>query len=346
MLGGTGVMGRAIASQLTERKQQVFITSRKEREDKEYLKYITGNSSELTFLKEVLTLANWDCIIDFMVYSTQDFQERAEILLSSTKHYVYLSSARVYSDSDKPITENTSRLLDDSTDVTFLNTDQYPLAKARQENILKASKMQNWTIVRPYITYSSNRLQLGIYEKEEWLYRVIEGKKLVVPECIMNKLTTMTAGTDVANAIVSILCKERAFGEAFHITNNISIKWSDVLTIYLDVIEKRLGFRPQVVYQKMNLFYKYNSVYPIIYDRAFDRFFDNSKISKFVDTHEFIDPAEGLSSSLNEFIQESIFQKINWKSEAYKDKESGEFSSLLKINGWKNRLKYLIFRFN
>lgn len=53
----------------------------------------------------------------------------------------------------------------------ILSIDEYAITKAHQENLLINSKNKNWTIIRPYITYSEQRLQLGTFEKEDWLYR-------------------------------------------------------------------------------------------------------------------------------------------------------------------------------
>lgn len=51
-------------------------------------------------------------------------------------------------------------------DEDYIKTDEYALQKARQENILLGSKYKNWTIIRPYITYNKERLQLGVLEKK------------------------------------------------------------------------------------------------------------------------------------------------------------------------------------
>ena len=40
------------------------------------------------------------------------------------------------------------------------------LQKAREENLLLKSDSRNWTIIRPYITYYDERLQLGVFEKK------------------------------------------------------------------------------------------------------------------------------------------------------------------------------------
>lgn len=63
------------------------------------------------------------------------------------------------------INEETPRLLDMIKDEEYLNTDEYALSKARQENILHEAGCNNWTIIRPYITFSETRLHLGYLKR-------------------------------------------------------------------------------------------------------------------------------------------------------------------------------------
>ena len=104
------------------------------------------------------------------------------------------------------------------------------------------STKKNWTIIRPYITYSEERLQLGVLEKEAWLYRAMHNRPIVSSADINNKVTTLTYGFDVAKGINAIIGQEAAFGEAFHITSSGSITWNNVLEIYTNVLEKHLGY--------------------------------------------------------------------------------------------------------
>lgn len=280
-----------------------------------------------------------------MVYSTTDFNNRVYSLLGSTSQYLFLSSARVYADSKEPIRETSSRLLDVSKDGEFLSTDEYSLAKARQENILRNSEKNNWTIIRPYITYSNQRLQLGILEKEDWLYRALNGRTIVFSEDINSRLTTMTYGLDVAKGIISLLGKPKALGETFHITSQPSYHWNEILEIYLDVLEKHLGYIPKVMLDSMDNFHSYHpATYQIKYDRLFNRKFDNSKISEYVDTHDFISTREGLKKCLEEFLKHPSFKHINWRAEALKDRRTNEFTELSEIRGAKQKLKYLLYR--
>ncbi|QIA64763.1 NAD(P)H-binding protein [Vibrio astriarenae] len=339
-------MGVYLQSLLTDNGYEVTVTSRSSKTSENVnVKFIQGNAQDDDFIDEVLTLG-WDVVVDFMIYSTSSFEKKVDKLLKYTKQYVYLSSARVYADSNGKITENSSRLLDVSKDTEFLATDEYALAKARQENILYSSKAKNWTIVRPYITYGDNRLQLGVLEKESWLYRALKGKTIVFSKEMCGKRTTITSGYDVAKAISSLLGREGALGEVFHITSNESTSWEEVLTLYCEEIEKQLGFRPKVLLQDLPEFSSHHaSIYQIRYDRFYNRTFDNSKIERFIDVNDFTSYSEGLKACLNTFVYNPKFLAINWRSEAIKDKYAGEYTRLSEIDGVKNKLKYIYFRF-
>ena len=61
------------------------------------------------FLQTIL-LEPWDTIVDSMIYTTQSFKERANLLLDATSQYAFLSSYRVYADSEIPSTLLKARL--------------------------------------------------------------------------------------------------------------------------------------------------------------------------------------------------------------------------------------------
>lgn len=346
VLGGTGAMGRYLVNLLAEQGNQVVVTSRTRTGRNGNIEFITGNAQNVGFLMGLLD-RQWDAIVDFMIYSTPIFKSRFKHFLNSSGHYIYLSSSRVYADSELPLTENSPRLLDITEDQTYLKTDEYALSKARQENILFNSSQTNWSIVRPYITYSDERLQLGVLEKEDWLYRALHGKSIVTSSDIQSKHTTLTFGKDVAKGIASLIGREDAHGEAFHITSNISISWSEALKIYTRVLDSNLNFSPPVILQNMNDFMVWREgKYQITYDRLYDRKFDNSKINNYVDTSTFISPRIGLSDCLKKFINSDSpnFKALNWKAEAKRDLLLGEYTPLAGITGLKQKAKYCLYR--
>lgn len=225
LLGGTGAMGVHLAQLLNDRSdvEYVYVTSRSVRADKGRIKYLVGNAKDINFLKEALAITQWDCIVDFMTYTSEELENRISLLLSVCKQYIFLSSARCYADSKEKITEKTPYLVDAIKDDTYLSTKEYGLEKGRSEIIVKQSGT-NWTIIRPYITYSEDRLQLGVYEKEDWLYRALHGRTIVFSKDIADKFTTLTYGLDVARGISQLIGVKSAIEQEFHITQTESVR--------------------------------------------------------------------------------------------------------------------------
>ncbi len=345
ILGGTGAMGVHLTKLLDDSGIETIVTSRTDRSSHGNVSYIKGNAQNEEFLKTLLN-QNWDVIVDFMVYRTIAFRERVNLLLQATSQYIFLSSARVYAGSEQPLTENSPLLLDTAQDKDYLATDEYALAKAMQENALRSCGYDNWTIIRPYITYSENRLQLGVLEKEDWLYRAMHGRTIIFSRDIASKLTTLTYGLDVAKGISAVIGNPEALGQTFHITTTKSIRWGDVLSIYLDELARHLGRDPKVLLLDLEDFQQCcRHKYQIHYDRLFNREFDNGNIFRYIDTGNFTHVEAGLRNCARQFFKAPEFKAINWGLEAMKDRKSKERTSLNEIRGLKQKIKYLVYRY-
>ena len=344
ILGGTGAIGSHLVSILSMGGGNCFVTSRSKRENRQGVTYVCGNARDITFVQSLLKSEKWDAIVDFMKYSTDDFKSRHQLLLSSTKQYIYLSSSRVYADTQGKITEDSPRLLDVCKDQSYLKTDEYALFKARQEDILRQSSYGNWTIVRPYVTFSEQRLQLSALEKEFWLYRAIKGRTIVFSKDLAERTTTLTYGEDVARGIASLIGKENSLRKTFHIATSESHKWKDILDTYLDAIEKKTGRRPKVLLQDKWKPYHGGNNYQVTFDRLYDRQFDNSRINEYIDTKTFKPTLPALSECISQFLDNPVFKPINWKSEAKKDRQTGEWASMSEIQGVRQKMVYLMFR--
>ena len=349
VLGGTGAMGVPLVKRLAESGNDVYVTTRKSRVSEDNIKYIRGDAHDIVFISD-LVKDKFDVIIDFMIYSTDQFLNVINLLLKSTSHYLFFSSSRVYANVENGlIKEDSPRLLDTVDDQEYLKHDEYALAKAREENILFQSGFRNWTIIRPYITFNTNRLQLGVLEKENWLYRALEGKSIIFSDDIASKYTTLTYGEDVSALIADLVYDKNAKGEVFHIATDEYILWKDVLYIYVDAIEKKTGKRPPVhivpTYEEMSLTGKIT--YQVKYDRLYNRKFDNSKINDLSNCKEdYTGIQEGLTKCLSDFLKgDRDFRDINWRNEAKFDRITGDKSKIKEISGFKNKVKYMIFRY-
>lgn len=345
ILGGTGTMGRYLMEYLSRNSSNdIYITSRSSHTStRNNIHFILGNAHDKSFLTHILSEQVWDAVVDFMIYSVEEFDDRQEILLSSTKQYILLSSARVYAESEKPITEESERLIDVVDDPRFKSSNKYAIAKAKTENILTGSGKNNWTIIRPYITYSNTRFQLGVYEKEDWLYRVLHGRSIVFSRDISDKLTTITWGGDVSMGIAAIIGKESALGQIYHITNNNPIKWDDVLNIYISILSE-FGYNASVCYVEKTSDVT-NQEEKTKYDRIYNRVFDNSKINGYVNTKMFVDVKIGIQKCLAEFLSNPSFKTINWVTQARMDKLSKEKTKLSEITLMKDKIIYIVLRY-
>lgn len=319
-------MGVYLVDILSDKDCEVFVTTRQDdKEDYKNVKFIKGNARDKDFISKVCQ-EKYDIIIDFMNYNLEEFEENYEILLKATNQYIFLSSCRVFNNS-KIINEETSKLLDSIDDQEFLKTNRYALRKAREENILRNSGYNNWTIVRPYITYSDRRLQLGIYEKEEWLYRLLNNKPLIIRKEILDNYTSLASGFDVATGIYNLSVNEKAIGQDINITSTESIKWKDIFDMYLRVLKERLDIEPTIYLRKdlEDIEMLFEGGYNTKYDRLWDRRFDNRKAINYCGDIKFEKILVGLEKCLNKFIDDwlvngnSIFGSINAEYEKLMD---------------------------
>lgn len=282
VLGGTGAMGVYVVPALLAKGYKVDVVSLDDvKSDNPNLRYIqVANAKVEDTIREIIEGAGYDGIIDFMLYTTKTFSTRHKLLLENCKHYIYLSSYRVYADEEHPITESSPRLLEVSDDTDMLSTDTYALAKAKQEDILTSSPYTNWTIVRPAITFSKFRYQLVTLEADVIVRRAREGKKVLLPREAMQAQATMTWAGDVAKMFVGLLFNEKALGEKYTFATAEHNTWETVASYYHDLIGLEYVTIPEKDFLEIM-----NPEEPmrgprwqLEYDRMYDRIVDNSKI--------------------------------------------------------------------
>jgi len=345
LLAGSGAIGRHVAVLAASRGHEVFVTSRVSRGLGQGVQLLQGDAMDRSFLCSVLK-RKWDVVIDFLVYSTQDFSERIDELLGSANHYIFLSSARVYADSEYPITEQSPRLIDVCDDADYLRTAEYALEKARQEDLLRSATHNNWTIVRPYVTYAENRLQLGVFEKEAWLFRALRNKPIVFSEDICRKKTSLTYARDVAHWIVGLCGLECARRETFNVMSNENITWGSVLAFYQECLREAIGFNRAPVLVGLEEFQRIHRNWAqVCFDRLYDRTFDNTKIQQVVGRLSTVPPVSGLRMCLKRFLADPEFRAIDYILEGTKDRIANVKSDLSGFPDVKSRVRYLYGRY-
>jgi nucleoside-diphosphate-sugar epimerase len=276
LLGGTGAMGIYLAPALAAAGFTVDVTTRGRRSSETAdIHFTTGDAHDDRFITALLTHHHYDVLVDFMVYGTDDFTRRLQTLLAGTEQYFFVSSYRVFADAPV-LTENSPRLLDVSRDHTYLRTDEYALAKARQEDVLRASDARNWTIVRPGITYSTGRFQLGTLEADMVGWRSQRKVPVAVPRPMLDKETTLTWAGDVAQLVTRLAGNPNALGEDFNVVTAEHHTWRYIAGIYQEVLDTEV--REVETRDYINALGGGFNFYQVNYDRMFNRVLDNQKV--------------------------------------------------------------------
>ena len=189
-------------------------------------------------------------------------------------------------------------LLDVSTDKEFMNTEKYAISKAKLEKYLNTEcKGQNWTVVRPVISFSKLRFDLVTYYGHDLLKKIKNGEIIPLPV----EAKELTAGLDWAGnsgkLIANLLFKEETFGEAYTVSSAQNLTWGEVAELYTEIMGAKFEWVTLEDYLKATNSYNY---YALLYDRLFDRTIDNSKIlnATGLDYGDFLSIKEGLKLEL------------------------------------------------
>jgi len=301
VLGGTGALGVYFVEELISKGYEVDIVSVDcTGSESPHVKYIRENAKNNDFLIRVLK-ASYDAVIDFMLYETEEFKLRYLTLLKSTKHYIFLSSYRIYADSKKPITESSDRLLEIADESLLCDPDDYSLYKARQEDMLRSSGFKNWTILRPSITFSKRRFQLTVLEANILMYRIRKGKTVVLPKEAMGIQSTMTWAKDSAKMVIPLLCDESAFGETYTVATGEHHTWREIAGIYKEICG--LKYIEADTEDFLNIIAPDNPHIrrQLLYDRFFNRAINNAKILR----------ASGLTQSDLTLLKDGLKHEID-----------------------------------
>ncbi|MDY0040177.1 MAG: hypothetical protein RBS57_07670 [Desulforhabdus sp.] len=308
VLGGTGAMGVYLVPELAAMGYEIRIVSLDDVvSGNPRISYAKADSKNIDYLKELLK-EKFDVIVDFMLYSTEQFKERYDMLLRNTGHYIFLSTYRVYGGTETPITEKTPRLLDISQDKDFLSTEDYALYKARQEDLLLNSKYDNWTIVRPAITYSKFRYQLVTLEAPVVVARALKGLPVVLPREALSVQATMSWGGDVAKMFAGLLFNPAAFRECFTLATAEHRSWGEIAEYYKEIIGLKYVPADTEDYLK-NLGSTDGARYQLAYDRLFQRIIDNSKVLQVTGLKQenFMPLRSGLERELSALPKDTVW---------------------------------------
>ena len=343
-------MGQELVPLLAKNLDNVLvITSRKKQKASGNIHYIQGNAMNLHFITSLLKKDEYDIIVDFMLYSVEEFTARYELLLKACRQYLFFSSARVYAASDKLINEDSARLLDISKDQEYLSAGEYSLTKAKEEDILKKSDFDNWIIIRPYKTYNINRIQLGVMEKEDWIYRAIAGKTVVILGDIQNLHTSLTSAKDTARILQRIIGDISLNRQTIQIANPEDITWDEIIKIYSDCIEEKHDYKMKICILKdtSDIELLLGNHYRIKYDGLISRRFDDKKVREIMGEEFAWTPVkEELAQCVKLYMDEIGDRRRirDYKIEGAYDRVTREIEPFKNMHRLRNVMDYWMYR--
>ena len=279
VIGATGAMGQYLVPKLSELGYEIDALALDDpRQSYPNVTYYKANFKEKQVHDSFLA-KNYDGIVDFMTYRTAELETELPLLASSTGHYIYLSSCRVFANEEVPIKESSPRLLDVSKDEALLASDDYCMYKARGEETLRRLDRKSWTIVRPSTTFSFMRYQLVTLEAADCVGRAFRGKPVVLPVQAYGIPSSMTWGGDVASMLVRILFNERTLGEDYNVTSAEWHPWSEVADYYKDICNlKAIWVDKEDYLDILSPSHNLGKRWQLEYARLFNRAYDNTKL--------------------------------------------------------------------
>lgn len=294
LIAGGGTLGTYTAEELLRLGHSVDIICLEDKvSDNENLRFFK-ESATLEFLTKLFSENHYDGIVNFLHFKDyKDYIPYHELLTKNTEHLIFLSSYRVYSDLQKPITESTPQLIDVITDdPEFHERETYALAKCRAERFLSDNPYpKNWTIVRPVISFSDRRLDVVLTSKNIVVEAAREGRSIQLPIEAKNLIAGLDWSGNSGKLIANLLFKKECIGEAYTISTAQGLTWSQVADIYTEILGTEFEWVPaDFPYDRWD--WKY--------DRAYDRQIDNSKVLK----------ATGLKPSDFKSIREGIMIEL------------------------------------
>ena len=281
LIAGGGTLGTHTCNELLRLGASVDVICPEEK---------ASNDPRLTFhrslvshelLDRLFSENRYDGVVDFIHYDDPEkYKEMYSHLRQHVDHIIFLSSYRVYANSEGKIIESSQRLLDVETDEAFLARETYALPKSVCEDWLRSEKQgEHWTIVRPVISFSCLRLDLLLYSGTAVLKAAEEKRPLLLPKTVKDYGAGLDWAGNSGKLIANLLFKPHTYGETYTVYSNHGSTWGDVAKAYEEVTGVRVSWVEEDEYVESLRLDQNPRLYDVWYhDRIYNRQIDASKI--------------------------------------------------------------------
>ncbi|MGH3263040.1 MAG: NAD-dependent epimerase/dehydratase family protein [Trebonia sp.] len=286
-IGGTGVISSACAREAAAAGDiELFVLNRGRSATRCLPPGVTelrADAREPEAVRKALAGLDFDCVVDFVAFTTGHVRADLDLLRGRTGQYVFISTASAYQKppSRLPVTESTP----------LRNPYwQYSRDKIACEDLLIEAYRDHGfpaTIIRPSHTYDATKTVLS----GGWtsLARMLAGKPVIV-HGDGTSLWTVTHNTDFARAFVPLLGHPRTLGEAFHITSDDVLTWDQIA----HALGAALGVTPRLAHVPSDVIAAHDPEWGagLLGDKAHSMVFDNAKVRSVVPGWRAVVPFE------------------------------------------------------
>ena len=304
ILGGTGVISRAIVQQLLLDQHEVVIFNRGNKmvPYSSEVEHIIGDRHHIEQFEKQMQKQKFDVVIDMIGFNRQDAQTTVRIFGERTEHLIVCSSVAAYQRPlhSIPTIEAQESLIDEPT---FL----YGYQKAEMERYLHKVIQERSlpiTIIRPSLTFGIGSENIGVLRQNYGIVdRIRKGKPLVM----FGDGTTpwnFTFAADLAKAFVFAMGNPATHGKAYHVTNGDLHYWED---LYLE-FGRIVGVEPNIVHISTQML---TAVAP----QLFGHIDDEKKYPSVFDCRKFSQDVPAFQSTIS--LEQGLKSIVHWYEETH-----------------------------
>lgn len=284
-IGGTGTISMAIIKRLAKDPLwEVWVMNRGNREAElpAGVHQIVADIHREDEVREKLADMTFDTVCEFIGFHVEDVERDYRLFSGKTGQYIYISSASAY---HKPAA---SYII---TEGTALSNPYWEYSRnkiASEEFLMEKYRREGFpvTIVRPSHTYDERNIPLGVHGKNGYwqvIKRMMEGKPVLI-QGDGSSLWTLTFNEDFAVGFTGLMGNRHAIGEAFQITGDETLTWTQIYQTVADAlgVELKPYYVSSYFLAAAGDKYGFDFTGSLIGDKAVSVVFDNSKLKRAV----------------------------------------------------------------
>jgi len=279
IIGGTGVISRAVVHVLQRRGSAVTIVNRGQTQtplplDVEWLRQDRRDHEAFA---QLFSGRYFDAVIDMVCFTEEEAHRTLDLFRDKSEQIMIVSSVAAYRRPYRtiPTKEDAERLWDNPE---F----PYGFEKALMERYLQGKIHDGApvTVVRPSLTFGPGARNVGVLRQNaNILHRIKAGKPLIM----FGDGTTpwsFSFVSDMARAMVALLGRKEAIGQAFHLASQERTQWND---LYLE-FGRIAGQEPVLEFLPARLLYQAapELCMHLFFEKSHPGLFDDAKLKSLV----------------------------------------------------------------